>query len=124
MKPTTDPRVACEVISRNYRRFIKVDFGRFKDFHALYKFYKKDFDELATLRKGERVKAAYRNTFTLGLRKGDLAIKPFYYQGSYISKVAGLFRDQWPEPGLGKFMLILSVIFITDEMLDAVLGEK
>ncbi|WP_276485557.1 hypothetical protein [Paraflavitalea pollutisoli] len=123
VRPPADPVIACEVICKRYRRFIQVDMGRFKDFNALYKAHRKDFNEKAFLRKGDRLRAAYCNVFTLGLHEGDRAAKPFRYQANYINKMADLFLDQWPEPGIGKFMLILGVIFITDDMLEAVLGK-
>ncbi|WP_276484105.1 hypothetical protein [Paraflavitalea pollutisoli] len=102
---------------------VKIDLGSFRDFRSLSAVYLSTFDAELVTAKTERLSQAHEAT--LGTYTGCI-IRPlsnYVNQKVFHVEVAKAFVEWRPGADEDALVYILDVLFITDDMLDEVLGK-
>lgn len=102
---------------------VKIDLGSFRDFRSLSAVYLSSFDAEMVTAKTERLSRAHEAT--LGIYTGAVVrpLSNYMNQKVFHVEVAKAFVEWRPGANEDALIYILDVLFITDDMLDEVLGK-
>lgn len=114
----------CEAIFRRYCLNMDIDLENFSDFRSLSAVYLSFFDVELLSAKEERLVRAYEVTQNMHVGPTIRPLGDFMVQKVFHTEVANALVKIWGHADPDDLAFLFDMLFITDEMIDQVLGNS